>query len=153
MIWNGLKYCFGVLEGYWEDGKPRVRAIEPYDILFDPTVKDIRDSSIVIKEVSVPLNKIMANQQYNENKNEIKADGKLSSSGFKEARLAEKHGGKDTGTGKVLIYEAWMHGDFINRGFLNFSKGLELQFCFHCSGGFAAMPGESWAHSNRIDSF
>ena len=108
MIWNGLKYCFGVLEGYWEDGKPRVRAIEPYDILFDPTVKDIRDSSIVIKEVSVPLNKIMANQQYNENKNEIKADGKLSSSGFKEARLAEKHGGKDTGTGKVLIYEAWI---------------------------------------------
>ena len=108
MIWNGLKYCFGVLEGYWEDGKPRVRAIEPYDILFDPTVKDIRDSSIVIKEVSVPLNKIKANQQYSESKNEIKADGKLSSSGFKEARLAEKHGGKDTGTGKVLIYEAWI---------------------------------------------
>ena len=107
MIWNGLKYCFGVLEGYWEDGKPRVRAIEPYDILFDPTVKDIRDSSVVIKEVSVPLKKIKANKQYNENKNNIKTDGKLSGSGFKEARLAEKHG-KNTGDDKVLIYESWI---------------------------------------------
>ena len=106
MIWNGLKYCFGVLEGYWENGKPRVRAIEPYDILFDPSVKDIRDSSIVIKEVSVSLKKIKANQLYNENKNEIKADGKLSGSGFKEARIAEKHG-KGAGDDKALVYEAW----------------------------------------------
>ena len=107
MIWNGLKYCFGVLEGYWENGKPRVRAIEPYDILFDSSVKDISDSSIVIKEVSVSLKKIKANKQYNESKNEIKADGKLSGSGFKEARIAEKHG-KETGSDKVLIYEAWI---------------------------------------------
>jgi hypothetical protein len=107
MVWNGLKYCFGVLEGYWENGKPRVRSIEPFDILFDPTVKDIRHSSIVIKEVSVPLDEVKANGLYNENKNDLKADGKLSGSDFKESRLAEKHG-KSVGKDKALIREAWI---------------------------------------------
>jgi hypothetical protein len=107
MIWNGLKYCAGFLEGYWENGKPKVRSIEPFDILFDPTVKDIRHSSVVIKEVSVPLDEVKENDLYNENKNELKPDGKLSGSGFKESRLAEKHGGS-VGKGKVLIREAWI---------------------------------------------
>ncbi|MBT9151151.1 MAG: hypothetical protein DDT40_01336 [candidate division WS2 bacterium] len=107
MVWNGLKYCFGVLEVYWENGKPRVRSIEPFDILFDPTVKDIRYSSVVIKEVSVPLDEIRANEKYNDNKNLLKADGKQSGSGFKESRLTEKHG-RSTGKGKALIREAWL---------------------------------------------
>lgn len=107
MVWNGLKYCFGVLEAYWENGRPRVRAIDPFDILFDPTVKDIRYSSVVIKEVSVPLDEIRTNAEYNENKNLLKEDGKLSGSGFKESRLAEKYG-RSAGKGKVLIREAWL---------------------------------------------
>ena len=108
MIWNGLKYCFGAMEGYWEGGKPKVRAIEPYDILFDPSVKDIKDSPIVIKEVSVSLKKIQANEQYNENKYELKPDGKLSGSSFKEARLNERHGKRLGENDKVLIREAWI---------------------------------------------
>ena len=107
MAWNGLKYCFGVLECYWENGKPKVRSIEPFDILFDPTVKDIRHSSVIIKEVSVPLEKVKLNEKYNENKNALKADGKLSGSSFKESRLVERHG-RLAGKEKVLIREAWM---------------------------------------------
>jgi hypothetical protein len=107
MVWKGLKYCFGVLEGYWENGKPKVRSIDSFDILFDPTVEDIRHSSAVIKEVSVPLDKVKANKLYNENKNSLKADNKLSGSGFKESRLAEKHG-RMAGKDKVLIREAWL---------------------------------------------
>lgn len=107
MIWNGLKYCFGVLEGYWENGKPQIRSIEPYDILFDPTIKNIRNSSVVIKEVSVSIDEVRANEKYNENKNKLKSDDKASGSDFKESRLAERHG-SSVGKGKVLIREAWL---------------------------------------------
>jgi len=41
-IWNALLYNFGVVEVYW-DGSPKVKSISPYDILFDPTVKNIQD--------------------------------------------------------------------------------------------------------------
>lgn len=107
MVWRGIKYCFGVMEAYWSAGKPRFRVIDPFDILFDPTVENIRDSSVVIKEVSVPLDKVRANKSYNDNRHTLKEDNKLSGSGFKESRLAEKHG-RMAGKGKVLIREAWL---------------------------------------------
>lgn len=140
MVANGLQYCFGVLEAYWENGKPRVRSIEPFDILFDPTVKDIRESSVVIKEVSVPLDEVKANEKYLDVKNELNADGKLSGSSFKESRLSEKYG-SSVGKGKVLIREAWIRNPSGGWDIKHVSQG-KLIYSGHYD--WARPPFASW---------
>jgi hypothetical protein len=106
MVWNGIKYGFGVIEIYW-DGKPKFRVIDNFDILFDPTVKDIQDSPYIIKEVAVDLERVKANPNYNENRFELKEENKISGSSFKETQLKERFGGK-LAEKKVLIRECWI---------------------------------------------
>jgi len=106
IVWNGIKYGFGVIEIYW-DGKPKFRVIDNFDILFDPTVKDIQDSPYIIKEVAVDLERVKANPNYNENRLELKEENKISGSSFKETQLKEKFGGK-LAEKKVLIRECWI---------------------------------------------
>lgn len=107
MVYKGLKYCAGVVEGYWHDGRPAFRSWDTYDILFEPFVKDIADSRIIAKEVSVPLAEVKENTKYNNKKNALKPDNKLAGSKFKSNRLTEKHG-SDSGLDKVLLREVWL---------------------------------------------
>ncbi|MFH8120031.1 MAG: hypothetical protein QXS37_04480 [Candidatus Aenigmatarchaeota archaeon] len=106
MVWNGIKWGFGILEVYFENGKPKVRAVDNFDILFDPLVKDIQDSPIIIKEVAVEKDFIEKNEAYNENRFNLKEEDKISGSSFKEVRAKEKFGSKIS-ENKVLIRECW----------------------------------------------
>lgn len=106
IVWNGIKWGFGILEVYFENGKPKVRPVDNFDILFDPLVKDIQDSTIIIKEVAVDKDFIEKNEAYNENRFNLKEEGKISGSSFKEIRAKEKFGSKISEK-KVLIRECW----------------------------------------------
>jgi len=93
MVWNGFKYGFGVFEAYWDsaNNRPNINTVLPYSILFDPTVKDIQDSSIVVKETSVPLHKIKNNELYSEYRHDIKDEGENMPSTFQKVRQLEKY--------------------------------------------------------------
>lgn len=107
MIWNGIKYGFGLIEVFWDGTSPVVRVIDNFDILFDPLVKNIQDSNIIIKEVSVDLGFVKNNSAYNENRLSLKPEDKASGSSFKEVRVKEKHGSKAL-ENKVILREAWI---------------------------------------------
>ena len=145
-VWHGLKYCFGVWEIYWDiDGnRPAVRAIKPYNILFDPTVKDIQDSPIVIKEIVEPLDKVKSIARYNDNKNLLKPTGEVSGSQFEATSYQEKYRNSGSSTNNVLIREVWVN-NYLEGGWDvdHISQGKLL---FHEHYDFTRNPFVSWSY-------
>lgn len=114
MVWNGIKYGFSVIEIFWANNRPQVRVVDNFDILFDPLVKDIQDSNIIIKETSVDVdfvekNEVYRNFYFEKYKEELKLkpDEKISGSSFKEVRIKEKYGSK-VFENKVILRECWI---------------------------------------------
>jgi len=115
LVWDGLKYGFGVFEVYWNeaDNRPEITTISPYNILFDPTVSDIQDSQWIVKETSVPINRIKNNSNYSEYKNDIKDEGEISPSPFQKVRLIEKYSSGAHLNKTAILKEIWKVNDDI----------------------------------------
>jgi len=75
--------------------------------LFDPTVKNIQDSKIIIKESAVSLEEIQNNPLYSDAKKELKPDTKVSGSNYQEMRLNEMFNQLKNTQDKVLLRECW----------------------------------------------
>jgi len=140
LCWNGIKYGFGIMECYWDNG-PRFRVLDNFDVLFDPTVNDIQNSRYIIKEVAVDLDKVQANELYSDAKFELKEEGKISGSSFKETQLKEKHGSK-VGEKKVLIREAWIENPEGGWDCIHICQGKIL---FNEHYNFSRPPFVSWS--------
>ena len=145
-VWYGLKYCFGVWEIYWDidNNRPAVRAIKPYNILFDPTVKDIQDSPIVIKEIVEPLDKVKSIARYNDNKNLLKPTGEVSGSQFEATSYSEKYRNSGSSTNNVIVREVWIN-NYLEGGWDvdHISQGKPL---FHEHYDFTRNPFVSWSY-------
>ncbi len=118
VVYEALNHGFGVMQVYWE-GRPKVRSISTYDILFDATVKNIQDSSIIAVEYSVPIEEIKNNPSYYDTKYEIHSDNKLSGSSFREARLNETFSDLKELNKTAIVREVWKK-DNINKGWNTF---------------------------------
>jgi len=115
LVWDGLKYGFGVFEVYWDEvnNRPEITTVSPYSILFDPSVKDIQDSQWIIKETSVPISRIKNNPLYSDYKIDIKDEGEKSPSQFQKIRMLEKLPGGTPVYKTAILKEVWKVNDEI----------------------------------------
>jgi len=146
LIWDGLKYGFGVFEVYWNsaDNRPEITTISPYNILFDPTVSDIQDSQWIVKETSVPINRIKNNPIYSEYKNDIKDEGEVAPSPFQKVRLIEKYSSGTHLNKTAILKEVWQTNDDI--GGWDVWHICQQKPLWHAHYDFAKPPFASWSY-------
>jgi len=146
LVWDGLKYGFGVFEVYWDEAnnRPEIITVNPYSILFDPSVKDIQDSQWIIKETSVPLSRIKNNPLYSDYKNDIKDEGEKTPSQFQKVRMLEKLPGGTSIMKTAILKEVWKVNDEIGGWDVwHICQGKPL---WHSHYDFAKPPFASWSY-------
>jgi len=146
LVWDGLKYGFGVFEVYWDEAnnRPEITTVNPYSILFDPSVKDIQESAWIIKETSVPISRIKNNPLYSDYKNDIKDEGEKTPSQFQKVRMLEKLPGGTPINKTAILKEVWKANDKIGGWDVwHICQGKPL---WHSHYDFVKPPFASWSY-------
>lgn len=116
-IWHALKYSVGFWQVLWDEDEKEIKVneIDPFDLYWDPVARTPQEARYVFLAVRRNIEDIVNDPKYRdyikENQIEIKADGKLSASSYKERAInfekTGKAGSANDKNNTAIVQELW----------------------------------------------